>query len=389
MYVLITRVLDPLLAHALKLAWRVALVLKSRSCNVNSVGRLALLCGLLLCAVSAQAATKYWIGGTAGDFNDNSRWSTTSGGANDTTAPGSTDVATFDGSGLGSATITTNLDVDGINILAGYTGTLTQNSGVTLTVGASAFNQAGGIFVGSNATIDVNDSFTLSGGAFTSTSGSLFIARHFTLSGGTFTHNSGTIVINGIVDQNITSGGNSFNHLVLNNTGPAFQDDIIIADALDINGDLTITSGWLDLDSNNPAVNTAGNVTVQTNGFVYVGARTANWTFDGTSILTDSSSGGTQDLQDVVVNGTSLTLASNAKVETLTVTSGTLNLGGSGYVLEIDGTGTPLSNSGTFTAGTSTVKYTGTGSATNSPRCLTAVCGSPRLRLRPIRSLDT
>ncbi|VAW86739.1 Alkaline phosphatase, partial [hydrothermal vent metagenome] len=49
----------------------------------------------------------------------------------------------------------------------------------------------------------------------------------------------------------------------------------------------------------------------------------------------------------------------------LTNTSGTVNLGSSGYVLEIDGTDTPLSNSATFSAGTSTVKYTGTTTATN------------------------
>ena len=173
-----------------------------------------------------------------------------------------------------------------------------------------------------------------------------------------------TITFNGAADQTITSSNSSFNNVTLNNTGTnGSADDIIIADAIDVNGILTITDGDLDISTNDPTVNTAGNVDVAANGSIDVSARTANWTFDGTSILTDSSAG--QDFEDVVINGTSLTLGSNAKVQTMTVTAGTLNLGASGYILEIDGTGTPLSNSGTFTAGTSTVKYTGTTTATN------------------------
>ena len=54
---------------------------------------------LLGLAGEAQAAVRSWIG-AAGNFSDATRWSTTSGGANDTTAPGSADVATFDGGGM-------------------------------------------------------------------------------------------------------------------------------------------------------------------------------------------------------------------------------------------------------------------------------------------------
>ena len=52
--------------------------------------------GLLLSLpAAAHAATKYWIG-ASGNFGDNTRWSTTSGGTNDTTKPGASDIATFD-----------------------------------------------------------------------------------------------------------------------------------------------------------------------------------------------------------------------------------------------------------------------------------------------------
>ncbi|MBI3083015.1 MAG: hypothetical protein HYY90_01420, partial [Candidatus Omnitrophica bacterium] len=53
--------------------------------------------GLLLFPASAEAAVKYWVGGTAGNFSDANRWALTSGGTDYTTTPGSADVATFDG----------------------------------------------------------------------------------------------------------------------------------------------------------------------------------------------------------------------------------------------------------------------------------------------------
>jgi hypothetical protein len=51
-------------------------------------GLLACAVFFAVCASAAPASSKYWIGGTAGNFNDNTRWSTVSGGANNTTAPG-------------------------------------------------------------------------------------------------------------------------------------------------------------------------------------------------------------------------------------------------------------------------------------------------------------
>ncbi|MFC1749707.1 beta strand repeat-containing protein [Pseudomonadota bacterium] len=195
-------------------------------------------------------------------------------------------------------------------------------------------------------------------------SANISVAGDIDFTSATVTPGTSTVTLNSSsADQTITNAGQSFNNLTLNNTASSGSDDIIISGALDVNGILTITDGDLDISTNDPAVNTAGNVSIGASGTIDVSSRSANWTFDGTSSLTDSSSG--QDFEDVVINGTSLTLGSNAKVETMTITAGTLDLASSSYVLEIDGTGTPLSNSGTFTAGTSTVKYTGTGSATN------------------------
>ncbi|MEW6219696.1 MAG: Calx-beta domain-containing protein [Thermodesulfobacteriota bacterium] len=181
-----------------------------------------------------------------------------------------------------------------------------------------------------------------------------------------FNAGTSTVILNGITDQSVTTSNKTFNHLTINNTGAAGSDDIIISGTLDVNGTLTITDGDLDISTNNPAVNTAGNVTIGASGSIDTSARTASWTFDGTSLLTDSSATGPQQLGNVVRSSTSLTLGSSAKMKSFTNNAaGAMNLGASGYTLELTGTGTPLANSGTFTAGTSTVKYTGTSTATN------------------------
>ena len=60
---------------------------------------IAALGSLLGLTGSAEAAVKYWVGGTAGNFSDANRWALTSGGTTYTTTPGEADVATFDGNG--------------------------------------------------------------------------------------------------------------------------------------------------------------------------------------------------------------------------------------------------------------------------------------------------
>src|SRR5690606_15286856 len=87
----------------------------------------------------------------------------------------------------------------------------------------------------------------------------------------------------------------------------------------------------------------------------------------GTSNWTDNNAT-KQDLGAVVfdngLNDKKVTLTTSVKATSVSIGSGhTLNLGSSGYTLTLTGSGTgsnrPLINSGTFTAGTSTVQYTG------------------------------
>ncbi|MBI2495893.1 MAG: GIY-YIG nuclease family protein [Candidatus Omnitrophica bacterium] len=110
--------------------------LKNRLARFLAQGVIAL--GLAFTALTgqAEAAVKYWVGGTAGNFSDANRWATASGGTTYTTTPGSSDVATFDGGGTADCTITADVTVGSLNITSAYPGTstLTVNTGIKLSL---------------------------------------------------------------------------------------------------------------------------------------------------------------------------------------------------------------------------------------------------------------
>ncbi|MDP2991385.1 MAG: hypothetical protein Q8O57_12575, partial [Kiritimatiellota bacterium] len=85
--------------------------------------------------------------------------------------------------------------MQGLRMLAGYTGTNTQGATNTMTIGTNHATFTAGTFVGStNITID--SYFTLNGAAFTAPSGTLLVNRKFEISAGfgaSFIHNSGTV----------------------------------------------------------------------------------------------------------------------------------------------------------------------------------------------------
>ena len=205
---------------------------------------------------------------------------------------------------------------------------------------------------------------------------------------------SSTITFDGTSDQTITTAGNTFNNITLNNTGISGSDDVIISDTLDVNGTLNITDGDMDIGTNDAIVNTAGNVTIGVNGSVDITGRSADWTFDGITATTLTDNNITkQDLGAVIVNKTDavapaannvLTLASDVSMSALTIDAtagqedtlvtngydlnvggditiaGTLDAGtGAGGASTVTASGN-WSNSGTFTAGTSTVVLNGT-----------------------------
>ena len=111
--------------------------------------------------------------------------------------------------------------------------------------------------IASELGIDFRDSYITATGMLTiEATGRVLDASTFDINvagdwfnmGGTFTHNNSCIVTMNSTsgDQNITSSGQSFWDLVLNNTDPAGgTDDIVLTAALVIDNDITITDGQL------------------------------------------------------------------------------------------------------------------------------------------------
>jgi hypothetical protein len=130
--------------------------------------------------------------------------------------PGSGQVALFDGqSSTEDCNINANISVGGILINNGYSGTITQESTRTVTIGSSGYTQHSGTFAGGDAKITINTGdFTLSGGSFTSTSGMLEMVseqNYWTHSGGTFDANSGHVKMRGAWnDKTDISGDTTF-----------------------------------------------------------------------------------------------------------------------------------------------------------------------------------
>jgi hypothetical protein len=306
---------------------------------------------LLAYQSSALAAVVTWDGGAGNnDWGAPQNWS-------DDTSPGSDDVATFDGTSTVNATMDINVNVKGIDINTGYTGTITQPSDKTLTLGVTGFAQ------------DV--------GGFTS-SGNITNTGAITITGGTFTHNGGLFKAMGSSRTYNVNSTITFNQFTVEmNNGQnltiASNDTIIVSNALILKEGKAISS----------TIEARGNVTVETTydtgnssflKFTQGAAQTftlnaidrfdANITIDKTAnsvqLLTDlTMDNGGQDL--VIVAGT---LDLNAKAlivnDDISIT-GTLSGG-----VNVDAKDIIINDNGTLTAPTGlfTVKTwsnTGTG----------------------------
>ncbi|MFC1804862.1 filamentous hemagglutinin N-terminal domain-containing protein, partial [Candidatus Omnitrophota bacterium] len=204
---------------------------------------------------------------------------------------------------------------------------------------------------------------------------------------GTFNCGSGTVTVSGAADQALNTGGDAFNNLTIANTaGAGDTDDITIDGTLDVDGTFTLTSGELNVQTNDPAVNIAGDMTVGASGVLDLSSGySGTWTFDGsgTNTLKDNRSGN-QSYGEIYINGTSKTLGlGHDGAGTVTPVFTTLHISTSDDTFFTDGnacTITTLDNNGTLqfigseTANititnmdidTGTVKYVGDNSGTD------------------------
>jgi len=325
--------------------------LMNRITNMKKLLKSVILTGICILALLASvsvvnAAAITWEG------DESALWST-DGNWNGGTAPGASDVATFDGTGNTPCTIDASIDVKGIDINSGYNETITQAAEAT--IGSSHYNQADGVFTGtgSSATIDLNGNFTLSAGTFTATSGIMDVSGSWThTAGGTFNHNSGTVVASGngkTFNFGAVPGGGLFYNFTVDTGGSGNWFYLGAEDTLITEGTLTLEEGFLN--NSNMYFNPQGDFVIGSD----LGAMNSPVTLSG--IAADQSitdSGGGTFGASITINKSSgtATLYSdvNRSSASFVLTDGGLDANGYDFSMS-----TYTGNGGTFVGGTGTV----------------------------------
>lgn len=106
----------------------------------NDMKKLLLALALFLLPISAQAASRFWVGGAGTwDSTTTTHWSASTGGAGGASAPTTGDTITFDGSSGGGA-VTVDTTINGLSLISitmgAFTGTLdfsVNNPSITIT----------------------------------------------------------------------------------------------------------------------------------------------------------------------------------------------------------------------------------------------------------------
>lgn len=177
-------------------------------------------------------AVRYWVGGGAStnwNATSNTNWATSSGGANNASVPTTGDEVIFDAnSGSGTSVMNVSLSLVAFDC-NGFTGTLTHNSAITLTIS------------GNDASASVNGVAYRLGSGMTYTVAAGSSANTFTSTSGTTTLNS-----NGKLMANSTFNGAGGTFTI---AGPSFSFSSAAG--------MTLTAGTFDCATNNPDINLA------------------------------------------------------------------------------------------------------------------------------------
>ena len=153
----------------------------------------------------AALDTRTWDGGGAtNNWSEPANWS-------GDVVPTANDDVVFDATSTKNATVDVNSGVRNLNIAAGYTGTITISSSVSLTLtnATVASQAAGSIVCGNGSTLVFNNStYTMSGGAINCANGTINAVSFLslTIGGGTFTAPLGTMTLGGNSTIAIGSG---------------------------------------------------------------------------------------------------------------------------------------------------------------------------------------
>ncbi len=343
----------------------------------SNVRRLILI-GALLCAAQAEAATaRYWCrdASTCSTATWNcsdgggavTNWSTASGldPCDNAQPPTSIDDVFFDGvtNGNAASTLSSGITINSLD-MNGYTGTLTHDSGVQLTISGSGtvFRLAGTYTKGSNTTSSLL--FTGTSGTNLLTFNSLTVANitfngiggtwqfqdamaeNSQTSGGGITLTAGTLDTNGkAVDCGFFTGtGTTARTLTLGASA------VTLRNALQTQWDITDgTNFTLTANTSTIALAPAGSV-------IFAGGGLATY---NTVTITESGAslvrvGGANTFATLTVNGGANTAAKLSLFANQTV-SGTLTLAGSSVINRLYVTSDTLGTARTLSAGTATI----------------------------------
>lgn len=224
---------------------------------------------LILGTLSAEAAARFWVGGTGTwDASNTASWAATSGGAGGQSVPGAGDTVTFDAnSGSGTVTVDSPNGAGVVTVtsitMGAFTGTLdfaANDNNVTL----STFSATGS----ATKTLNMGD------GTWTITNGGSTVWDCTTCTNLTLNANSSTLVFASTqsVNKSYPLGGKTFNNIAITNaTNAAFLNDFASA------GNFTV-SGTFTLNGNVRLVRLGASQTVTITGA---------WTWDGAQSATN------------------------------------------------------------------------------------------------------
>ena len=202
-----------------------------------------------------SAPTFNWTGlGADDNWDTAANWSSSQ-------VPGMGDIAVFDGS-CSSCNVVFNTLLtlggnapEGIDIQAGYTGTMTQTADIA--VGPAGWVQAGGTFIGSTFELVLGGNLSLNGGSFTAPQ-TMRIRRDISWTAGTFSFSVGTTqIFEGPLATTITGmDAQNLSDVVVNKDAGI---DLNSGTTINIDGDFNMQSGILTGGGN---VNVYGNVNI-------------------------------------------------------------------------------------------------------------------------------
>ena len=206
----------------------------------QSVVRQVILSTGSMAMAMAAAVPNFWIAPVAGIWSNASNWELLH-------VPNSGEIATFDPikSNL-NCTIDVPPNIAGLEMKPAYTGTVTQNSGQTATIGSSGFITSSGTF-NSNASITVNGDVQLNGGTLNLGPASHTVSGNWINNGATVTAGASAVTFNAAPGATITiqpgTVNGDFNNITFTNPGGAqtFYNLAASPNQLVARGNLTIS----------------------------------------------------------------------------------------------------------------------------------------------------